>query len=120
VKRLLLTSHFSWAAKEAVIKAFSMSRRLHYKDVEILKQQSGTPFAVVLDARKAGHEQSSAPSAEDESALRESEHADDYDGQVVRISISHDGDYCVATAIAALEPAAGDVGAEAAARDPLQ
>lgn len=38
------------------------------------------------------------------------------EGQVVRISISHDGEYSVATAIAAIEPSEGDVGGEAAAR----
>lgn len=41
---------------------------------------------------------------------------DDVNGQIVTISISHDGDQCVAVAIAPIEPLVGDVGGEAAAR----
>ena len=42
---------------------------------------------------------------------------DELDGQIVRLSISHDGDYAYAVCMAPtmLEP--GDVGGEAAARE---
>lgn len=42
----------------------------------------------------------------------------DIEGQVVRLSISHDGDYAMAVALALVEPMQGDVGGEAAAREP--
>lgn len=41
---------------------------------------------------------------------------EDIEGQIARLSISHDGDYAMAVAMAVSEPAAGDVGGEAAAR----
>jgi holo-[acyl-carrier protein] synthase len=40
----------------------------------------------------------------------------DFDGQMVQISISHDGAYATAMCIAPEEPMPGDVGGEAAAR----
>jgi holo-[acyl-carrier protein] synthase len=40
----------------------------------------------------------------------------DYDGQIVPISISHDGEYATAVCIAPVEPVPGDVGGEAEAR----
>jgi len=43
---------------------------------------------------------------------------DDLAGQVARVSISHDGDYATAVCLAAEEPSMGDVGGEAAAREP--
>jgi holo-[acyl-carrier protein] synthase len=45
---------------------------------------------------------------------------DNIPGQIVEISISHDGDYATAMCIAPLEPREGDVGGEAAAREPLR
>ncbi|KAJ9635857.1 hypothetical protein H2201_000148 [Coniosporium apollinis] len=42
---------------------------------------------------------------------------DELHGQIARLSISHDGEYATAVCIAALEPAQGDVGGEAAARE---
>lgn len=41
----------------------------------------------------------------------------DIEGQVVRLSIAHDGDYATAVALVPTEPMLGDVGGEAAARD---
>lgn len=38
-------------------------------------------------------------------------------GQVVKISISHDGEYATAVCLACMEPRVGDVGGEAAARE---
>jgi len=43
---------------------------------------------------------------------------DDLPGQIAKISISHDGGYATAVCLAAEEPHAGDVGGEAAAREP--
>lgn len=42
---------------------------------------------------------------------------DELHGQIARLSISHDGEYATAVCIAAIEPAQGDVGGEAAARE---
>ncbi|KAK3115633.1 hypothetical protein LTR53_004840 [Teratosphaeriaceae sp. CCFEE 6253] len=42
----------------------------------------------------------------------------DPSGQVAKISISHDGEYVTAVCLAAEEPRTGDVGGEAAAREP--
>lgn len=43
---------------------------------------------------------------------------DNISGQVAKVSISHDGDYATAVCLAAEEPMEGDVGGEAAAREP--
>ena len=43
---------------------------------------------------------------------------DDYSGQIAKISISHDGAYATAVCLAADGSASGDVGGEAAAREP--
>ncbi|KAK5105763.1 hypothetical protein LTR62_002163 [Meristemomyces frigidus] len=43
---------------------------------------------------------------------------DSVDGQVAKISVSHDGDYATAVCLAVEEPRQGDVGGEAAAREP--
>lgn len=43
---------------------------------------------------------------------------DDPPGQIAQISISHDGEYATAVCLAAEEPSTGDVGGEAAAREP--
>ena len=42
---------------------------------------------------------------------------DELDGQIVRLSISHDGDYAYAVCMAPTMPEPGDVGGEAAARE---
>lgn len=47
------------------------------------------------------------------------EQNDDLPGQIAKISISHDGEYATAVCLAAEEPRDGDVGGEAAAREPL-
>lgn len=41
----------------------------------------------------------------------------DMDGQIAKVSISHDGEYAYAVCIAAEEPMVGDVGGEAQARE---
>lgn len=43
---------------------------------------------------------------------------DDLDGQIAKVCISHDGEYATAVCLAAEEPREGDVGGEAAARQP--
>lgn len=124
-----------WAAKEAVVKAYQ-SRRLYPSDAEIHQGESGAPFAVVLDKLRRGKKGREIyidwikendtdgiagilGIAQLSSTNKGStfEVPPDTDGQVVKLSISHDGDYAVATAIAAIEPVEGDVGGEASARD---
>ncbi|PNS16213.1 hypothetical protein CAC42_6320 [Sphaceloma murrayae] len=129
-----------WAAKEAVIKAFTL-RRIYMRDIEIYTRPSGAPFAVVLDARdatpadvleaelakhdnKAGHtgqdpvtqsrrDRGQPEDLESEtlinkkpryppaqSALVAEPETLEVEGQYVDVSITHDGDYCVAVAMA--------------------
>lgn len=135
-----------WAAKEAVIKATRHSKeRSHYMlDVEIHRTASGRPFAILLDQRRKHrsaediyyecHPRATKlePSSMHDTQLNSPESEvqgkpqpssiqpldlSDTEGQVIDISISHDGAYCVATAIAPKDPLPGDVGGEAAARD---
>lgn len=80
-----------WAAKEAIIKAYH-SRRLTFHDIAILPSKpvfsntgSRPPVAVIIS----------------ESGTWE-------DGQIVPLSISHDGDYAIATCMA-YEPSPGAV-----------
>lgn len=49
----------------------------------------------------------------------DSELSRDISGQIVKISISHDGEYATAVCLAAEEPGEGDVGGEAGARQEL-
>jgi 4'-phosphopantetheinyl transferase EntD len=72
-------SHTRFAAKEAVFKA--TPEKLGFHDVIIRKKPSGQPFAVVK-------------SSEEDRLDRE-----------VLLSISHDGNYATAVAIAALDAA---------------
>lgn len=62
------------------------------------------------------HEETSSPDESDPS--HQLPDYTDVKGQVIDISISHDGSYCAAMAIAPIEPIPGDVGGEAAAREP--
>lgn len=119
-----------WAAKEAVIKAVSW-KRLGFHDIVIQRSNNGSGvFAVILDkvAKKRNIIDSIIDEAIDEeasdgalsTALDVHEYDDDsISGQVARISISHDGDYATAVCLAAEEPMEGDVGGEAAAREPF-
>jgi len=80
-----------WAAKEAIIKAYN-SRRLTFHDISILP-----PTSTSTDT-------GSRPPV----AVVKSESGDWEDGEIVPLSISHDGDYAIATCMA-YEPAPGAV-----------
>jgi holo-[acyl-carrier protein] synthase len=121
----LFRSIIRFAAKEAVIKAFP-ARALTFRDIQIRLgpahgERQGEPQALVFDHAYFSGPQ---PTREDESVEAGAEHpARDYDlektvfeCQTVHISISHDGDYATAVAIAPEEAMPGDVGGEAAAR----
>lgn len=110
-------------------------------DIEIYPVQGRGPLAIVLDhdleTRSSASEASDSLSTDGNDStqtVRAKERAiwqvqsteldkdyhdrsRDTDGQVVRLSISHDGDVCVATALAPLDDVEGDVGGEATARD---
>lgn len=73
---------FRWAAKEAIIKA--STKRLYMKDIIIISSSNG-PYGIIPDESET--EQSSKVSIED------------INGQIVHLSISHEDDYAVATAI---------------------
>lgn len=79
------------------------------------------PFGIVLDRVGSPHKRGGTvyetredPSGE---ALDLYDHTK-VDGQIVEISISHDDDYATAVCIAPEMPELGDVGGEAAAREP--
>jgi phosphopantetheine--protein transferase-like protein len=80
-----------WAAKEAVVKACSW-RRLMFDEIMVLKEQGGKRVhGVILDereVRREDHEGSEDVQAEPA-------------GQVVQLSISHDGEYATAVCLAA-------------------
>jgi holo-[acyl-carrier protein] synthase len=82
-----------WAAKEAVVKACSW-RRLMFDEIMVLKEQGGKRvYGVILDereVRREDHEGSEDVQAEPA-------------GQVVQLSISHDGEYATAVCLAADE-----------------
>ncbi|KAK0352530.1 hypothetical protein LTS02_014195 [Friedmanniomyces endolithicus] len=135
-----------WAAKEAVIKAVRY-RRLTFWDVQILGSRSSpysSPvYALILDRPGSGHtphgrgvrqydvtailqsdvndvlqQYGAANLQRDGSAVESLDHDPDPDGQVAKVNISHDGDYATAVCLAADLPRDGDVGGEAAAREP--
>ena len=111
-----------WAAKEAVIKACTW-RRLVLSDVQILKHEgSERVYGVILDQVKEREglrrrEEGIDLSKEVEVGMQDAE--DERAGQIVKVSISHDGEYATAVCLAAEEPGEGDVGGEAAARGML-
>ncbi|KAK1058633.1 hypothetical protein LTR74_013271 [Friedmanniomyces endolithicus] len=135
-----------WAAKEAVIKAVRY-RRLTFWDVQIIGSRSspgtGPVYALILDSKGSGHtphgrgvrqwdvtailqndlndvlhQHGAANLQRDGSAAETQDYDPDPDGQVAKVNISHDGDYATAVCLAAELPRDGDVGGEAAAREP--
>lgn len=109
-----------WAAKEAIVKACTW-RSLTFNEIQVRKATDGeSVYGVILD--KASVSRQKEPTAGHAAPLgvhvRDAV-VDDETGQVVKISISHDGEYATAVCMAAVEPSAGDVGGEAAAREEL-
>jgi len=83
-----------WAAKEAVVKACSW-RRLMFDEVMVLKEDGGKRvYGVILDEREVRKN--------DESDTMRQWH-EEPTGQVVQLSISHDGEYATAVCLAADE-----------------
>lgn len=82
-----------WAAKEAVVKACSW-RRLMFDEIMVLKEEGGKRvYGVILDDREVRREvHEGYEDVQGESA-----------GQVVQLSISHDGEYATAVCLAADE-----------------
>ncbi|OQO02573.1 hypothetical protein B0A48_12101 [Cryoendolithus antarcticus] len=128
-----------WAAKEAVIKACHW-RDLSVQEVQIMvSKESRKIYGVILDERQETEKLSLGTLSHVideavETAKHEGDGADAYGtypevvsgkpkagpGIVVRVSISHDGQYATAVCVAvADEGVAGDVGGEAAAREPI-
>nr|OQO32066.1 hypothetical protein B0A51_00604 [Rachicladosporium sp. CCFEE 5018] len=128
-----------WAAKEAVIKACHW-RDLSMQEVQILvAKESRKIYGVVLDERQETEQFSLGTLSHviDEAVETAKHEGDEADadassaevvsgkpkagpGIVVRVSISHDGQYATAVCVAvADEGAEGDVGGEAAARAPI-
>ncbi|KAK3678391.1 hypothetical protein LTR78_001688 [Recurvomyces mirabilis] len=127
-----------WAAKEAAIKAVG-HRRLSFRHVQILPSlpppRSGPLYALILDkpasaynrtVQKDGSDSEESPddslspnetpSGRNRSILTTDPipgelQNDDVDGQIAKISISHDGEYATAVCLAVEEPREGDVGA---------
>lgn len=91
-------------------------RKLTFDQIQVLKEENGGRiYGVILDHASAktpkeeGNDDLHAPLASKENEP----------GQIVKISISHDGEYATAVCMAAVEPSPGDVGGEAAAREPF-
>jgi holo-[acyl-carrier protein] synthase len=81
-----------WAAKEAVVKACSW-RRLMFDEIVVLKEEGGKRvYGVILDEREVRR-----------AGEREREQGEPLAGQVVKLSISHDGEYATAVCLAADE-----------------
>ena len=79
-----------WAAKEAVVKACSW-RRLMFDEIMVLKEEGGKRiYGVILDEREVMGRY--VEEIQGEPA-----------GQVVQLSISHDGEYATAVCLAADE-----------------
>jgi holo-[acyl-carrier protein] synthase len=97
-----------WAAKEAVVKACAW-RKLTFDEIQIRKDAgSRRVYGVVLDkpeVRKAmrqmknGEDARSGDTASQEHTVEGEEEAPA--GQIVKISISHDGEYATAVCLAA-------------------
>jgi holo-[acyl-carrier protein] synthase len=119
-----------WAAKEAVVKACHW-RKLTLGQVQIMQdRESGRIYGIILDGEAKGYKVNTGSGkgagkevegSEEEGNPREGlVEMEQEPGQVVRVSISHDGDYATAVCIAASdEGREGDVGGEAAAREPI-
>lgn len=97
-----------WAAKEAVVKACSW-RRLMFDEIQILKDEGGKRvYGVILDrpeVRRAMRREDWGRKDESRSEVLtgEGEEDEDIPGQIVKISISHDGEYATAVCLAAEE-----------------
>lgn len=123
-----------WAAKEACIKAVK-PRRVSLGEVEVWpnSKRGGEPYAIIIDPKPTSpsshpveymdpRPRDRSPNGglrnEKDKAPPEVPSHDDIDGQIARVSISHDDEYAMAVAMVVSQRLAGDdVGGEAAARE---
>ncbi|QIX00872.1 hypothetical protein AMS68_006389 [Peltaster fructicola] len=112
-----MLNHHRFAAKEAIIKACTW-RRLLLRNVEIhQRSEASGVYGVILNVSIQDTPASTNTTTESvESAAQDPMLT--ANGQVVQVSISHEDEYATAVCIAAIEPTPGDVGGEAAARQP--
>lgn len=82
----------------------------------ILSNDGQLDLGAVEDALRADEEKEFAWFGERSKDYGSVPMEEDVEGQVVKVSISHDGDYCVGMCIAPVMDVPGDVGGEAAAR----
>lgn len=103
-----------WAAKEAVVKACSW-RSLTFDEIQILKDAgSKRVYGVILDRPEVRRAVRQVNQGQDETSEDQASHEHAADkgeeqgpaGQIVKISISHDGEYATAVCLAAEEPVA--------------
>jgi phosphopantetheinyl transferase (holo-ACP synthase) len=107
-----------WAAKEAIIKAASGRKfykptptKVGFHDILIWAEEHGPVRAAIVSEQvkddtenlRDGHKQSKWVDAapREEQQLTPDEYIQELDGQLVEISISHERDYAVATALIA-------------------
>jgi holo-[acyl-carrier protein] synthase len=89
---LLLILHSRFAAKEAAFKAHP-HRRLRFHEISIHSDgPNGRPYAVIA-AQSPGEATNISDKAQD----------GDNEGQIVEVSISHDGEYATAVVLAIAE-----------------
>ncbi|KAF2864496.1 4'-phosphopantetheinyl transferase [Piedraia hortae CBS 480.64] len=100
-----------WAAKEAAIKAVGRKDVTPFRVQILSRTGNGSVYGVVLDKCASAFRD-----PKDDSVTPGHLQNDDLPGQVLKISISHDGDYATAVCLAPLDPLPGDVGGEAEAR----
>lgn len=91
-------------------------RRLTFGEIQVLADKdSRRIYGVILD-----HASAKIPEEQMNTDLEAPKGSqNDEPGQIVKVSISHDGEYATAVCMAAVEPSPGDVGGEAAAREPF-
>ncbi|GAB7354250.1 hypothetical protein MBLNU459_g4785t1 [Dothideomycetes sp. NU459] len=83
----------------------------------IISQDGQLDLGAVEDALKIGEDEDMPElRSRAQSPTASAQVDDDVEGQIVKVSISHDGDYCVAMCMAPVMDLPGDVGGEAAAR----
>jgi holo-[acyl-carrier protein] synthase len=110
-----------WAAKEAAIKALRPERRTFW-EIMILAERSGLPYALILDRPQLAKRDHGLKTQEKENVVADGVHLvnqntssnsipdqspqdlcldpDQFEGQVARLSISHDGDFATAVCMA--------------------
>ena len=91
------------------IIVFSGNRRVVENDNET--------YAVILDRPPSPEPPQETNEQELEGGYSPMKGFDELDGQIVRLSISHDGDYAYAVCMAPTMPEPGDVGGESAVRE---